>query len=939
MIKWLHLSDFHFGKQPHSSYQQPFMAKKIIEHIGSQLQVFGRPDFVFITGDIANSGKEEEFKLFNDNVIEPIVELLGYDFLDNIFAVPGNHDVQRGVAKRFGRDEFLKLGDGNFEPSQESNDERFLLHSRLQNYVNALTSLHSKDFLSVEGSYCEVVERGGLKVGIVGINTAWLCRDESDRGNLTPGIALVRRALEKAGDCDIKIVLGHHPIDWLAPSHVEAFKSLLSSCNAIYMHGHMHNAWGRPEYANGSSFMTIQAGASFQAAEGEKWKNSLLWGELDFDAKHISLQPFAWEYSEQAWKLSSAGFPEAHRVEDRWCYKLPSAISLTATPKIKEVRLPGGWDEFWLSDLSGFEKPINELQAVNFFDGATPSWEVAISNSIPRREIVDNMVGTFSRLLSSQRSECAICTLLAAGCEGKTTALLQASFEILKKFPGKKILFRKNNSRPFEVDALLPSLTSHNDWLVVIDEADQVAKDVLQYIESGLKGFEGRIDFLLACRDSDWKASEANSLPWSFSSAYKEVVLKDLSKADAEKIVAAWESYGPKGLGEGLANLDSNSRVEKLRYYAKKESRLSSGAGAFYGALLLSRHNGDLLEHAESMLHRLDKVEVKDGKTLKDALGYIAAMHAEGFDKLTFDVLASTMGLTVPKVQRLVTNKLGQEAAATSTSTTVFTRHKYIAEAVVDVLETKFDVDITYLFIDLVLAASERSKTDRVPNLDFWRFKMADALYEKGKTRVAISLSEALLKADSSNHKLLTKLAKFYRKEGSADDSVRLFRDSATVSQERAFYFEWSVCEGEKRNKIESATLALFAMSDDLDAGQLEIPDAVIYLNGLSIIFSNLHRDYEDQIFVEASEAASSLIVLFTESRLELRPGNLSAFISKVSKKRATLYRGSDAVRVIIEVCSRLDNYKAQVVLPYSLEVKGLAFDALKMLVRNVERN
>jgi hypothetical protein len=180
----------------------------------------------------------------------------------------------------------------------------------------------------------------------------------------------------------------------------------------------------------------------------------------------------------------------------------------------------------------------------------------------------------------------------------------------------------------------------------------------------------------------------------------------------------------------------------------------------------MCRHGNDLLQHAEEMLQKLSSVELECGKSLKDVLGYIAAMHAEGFDKLTFSALAALTNMSVPKMQNEVIRQLGKEAAATSTSTCVFTRHKYIAMALVEVLETKSNEDISNYFIDLALSEVTRSKTEHVIDLFFWRHELGEKLFNSGKTRLAIQIAEKLYDADDGNFNLLTKLASFYRRNG-----------------------------------------------------------------------------------------------------------------------------------------------------------------------------
>lgn len=933
-LKWLHLSDFHFGKKPESTYQQPLVTRKLIEHVIAQSAKDGPPDVVFITGDIANSGLQSEYALFNDHVIFPLLAHFGDSFIDNIFLVPGNHDVQREVARNFGRNEHLLLDNGNFEPTPQSRNDRAALIERLKGFINTPYANDLSMFGQDEGVYSKRLNIDNKQIGIIGINTSWLCRDGDDKGKLTPGFPLVRDALEQSTDCDLIFVLGHHPLDWYSPVHAEPIKTLFARHNVIYLYGHMHKVWGKPEYANGSAFMTIQAGASFQAGEANERKNSILWGQADLINKYLALKPYTWDFNEQCWKLNSNGFPEEHRVDSEWHFYLPQAFTHINTQALKKITLPGGWEVATLENLRDHVKPIAEDVAVYFFDGASPTWEVSLSSSIPRREIVGEIVNTYNKLLAKASDLPCVCTLLAAGCEGKTTALLQASYDIIHESPSKQILYRKNNLRPFEIDNLLPVLSTHNDWLVVIDEADQIAKQIQGFAESGLAGYTGKIDFLLACRDSDWRSNGADIIPWGFSCTYKEIVLKDLSKVDAEKIIHAWEAFGDRGLGEGgLANLDTASRVDKLRFFAKQESKRTSGA--FFGALLLSRHNGNLLDHAGAMLSRLDETEVSLGKTLRDALAYIAAMHAEGFEKLTYDVLAAAMGMTTSKLKNVVINKLGQEAAATGTATTIYTRHKYIAEAIIEVLETKFEVDTATLFIDLALAAESKSKTERVANLEFWRFKMADYFFEKNKNTVAISLSQALLETDTSNYKLLTKLASFYRKEKDPEDALELFRNYDGVSPERGFYFEWSLCELEARNTVESATLALFSISDEAEVSQLDITTLFKSLSIITDILSTLHRDYADETFVNASDAAWSMIHIFVSARSDLQHAGLKNFLNKVEKRRANLYRGPEAHHILVGLGARLGIYKSKLTLPNKCLVQHLTYESINMLIKN----
>lgn len=929
-VKWLHLSDFHFGLHP---FEQKFSAKKIVEHL-TEAQLKGlTPHFIFITGDIANSGKKVEYEQFVEYLIAPIVELFGNDFLDNIFTVPGNHDLNRNVNEEFSKEKFVRPESRSFNPDEGSALRREMLTKRFESFFENNLCQSSEDIKSDRGAIVAERTIGSTKVGVVGLNTAWLCDGEKDKETLTPGVGIVRDALEGVSDCAIKFVLGHHPLDWIHPQHRQAIQSLLAAKQAIYLHGHMHTELFSNTLNGAGEFLAVQAGAGWQSPEGGKWKNGFMWGDADFHTGIIRFQPFSWSFPNQCWTLDGARFHESYRNGDWWEIEAPRARSKPDyAPKQKGQSLVG-WEAKDLYTLERNTEKLKEDEAITYFDGATPTWSIALSESIPRREIVGKVSSNF-------RPDSAtpyVCVLLGAGCEGKTTALLQSALEILRANRTKKLIFRTNHTRSFNGAELMETFRSHNNWLVVIDEADQVAKEVLRFIDAGFDGYSGRIDFLLASRDSDWHSSGAKSLPWTFKAKFKEEILKDLSARDADLIVKSWGNFGSKGLGEELALLPEDERADKLRYYAKKESKGNSDA--FFGALLVSRHGNDLLDHAQSMLERLAEVELAGDKTLKDVLGYIAAMHVEGFDKLSFATLAGLFELSIPKLQSDVLRQLGKEAAATSTSTSIFTRHKHIAAALIEVLETKFNEDVSHYFIDLATSEVRRSRDEQVIDLAFWRFEMVERLFLSGKTRLAIDVARKVYEVDTSFN-LLTKLASLYRRQGDADEAVKLFRNFGNNPSHRGFYFEWGVCEGIQRNVTENALLATFSLSDQSEVGSLLVENARMYLSGLSKCCDRLHISFADPIFSDAESACNSLLTILQKNEKAAKSESrelISNFAKDVAKRRKKLYGRAEAITIIIEMVKSLEQYGIASEVLQIADANSMSFMSLDRIIRNVE--
>jgi len=102
--------------------------------------------------------------------------------------------------------------------------------------------------------YTKELQIKNHSIGILGINTAWLCEgDQNDRFQLTPGKAMLEDGLEKIKDCEVRIVLGHHPIDWFIENEASSLRALLAKteCSLFNMvtctKTRSVRKWGREE--------------------------------------------------------------------------------------------------------------------------------------------------------------------------------------------------------------------------------------------------------------------------------------------------------------------------------------------------------------------------------------------------------------------------------------------------------------------------------------------------------------------------------------------------------------------------------------------------------------------------------------------------------------------------------------------------------------------
>lgn len=933
-INWLHLSDFHIGKD---GYEESEMFLRIIAHVRQNVADGFIPDFIFVTGDIADKGASNQYEKFWDEFLHPLQEVIGRDIHSRTFLVPGNHDLDRNVNKAFDRVEFGKLTEQYFDPTTEGATSRKMLVDRFHNFVGSDLTSRAGGFVGAAGSFSEQVEVGKYKVGVVGVNTAWLCKDKNDEGLLTLGKPLLETALKKVGGSDLVLVLGHHPISWFARSQHQPIKALLGQNHCIYLHGHLHDAWSEPSYGGGDSFLAIQSGAAFQARETDPWRNGLVWASVEVEAGCVNLQAFHWNANHQDWTLNTDAFAEKNRKGEWWQYALPAPLN--GDPNVNysttvERRLPGGWEIKRAIDLEANLGSLEPPQALAFFDGAVPGWSTALSRSIPRREVVGRLVTSFKAEEGCGNIP-TITLLTAAGCEGKTTVILQAAYEIIKDDPDWSILRRTTDARPFNINELVPFLGGAGKWLVVLDGADQAAKAVQTFAASGVELARGKVSFLLACRDSDWLAVEADKLEWKTVSNFKHEQLSGLSHVDADKIVGAWSIFGDAGLGE-LVLTEEKLRAKRFEDLAKLEAKSSSGigSGAFFGALLAVRHGSDLLDHARSMLDKLETIAIPSGGTLKDAIAFISVMHAEGQDYLSIPVLAEVLGCDVGKFHATVIRALGQEAAATTTSTCVYTRHKYIAQAIVNVLENGYLENISEHFKRLVQAALKAYHDGGfIKGLHSWRYDLAEHFYSTDRPLLAIEVAQAVFQSEPNEPRVITNLAYLYRVSNDPQHAVRIYRGAELTAGNRPYYHDWAVSESACRNFVESTVLATYALSDECAVVRPSVADVKGYLSNVGEGFKQLYNAFLDGAFRDAHDAVMSLRLIFAPVKLTVE---LRDFRERVKKLRAKEYELNEAIRIIIQgVRSALESGVHEAIREATISDGMFALEGLKNLARN----
>jgi hypothetical protein len=326
LFTWLHLSDIHFGHGPASQrWDQRLVLRALQEDLlRLEERQIPKPDAVFITGDIAFSGSKSEYEGAARWIEELLVEIKVSPL--DVLTVPGNHDVQRDVDRRNRQVsrliERLRSGDETLDEALASMPDKELLEMRFSNYLD----FTARFFARKDGSQSlplywsrNITAPPGLVLRIIGLNTAMLAADDSDKEKLRVGNEQLAMSLATApaSQGEVTIVLSHHPFSWLADSKNVA--GWIQSRGHIHLSGHVHDADSeRLSRGGGTELVSVVAGAvhgdsSQVSAHGYSIASIIVGtdGRL-----RLRVWPRIWSDANKGFRLSIEQIPEASAFVD-----------------------------------------------------------------------------------------------------------------------------------------------------------------------------------------------------------------------------------------------------------------------------------------------------------------------------------------------------------------------------------------------------------------------------------------------------------------------------------------------------------------------------------------------------------------------------------------------------------------------------------------------
>mgnify|MGYP002777816044 CR=1 FL=1 len=316
VVRILHLSDFHFGAA--TAWDSATCLGRLAADIRGLREEVGPPDLVVLSGDIANTGKVEEYaqaRAWIEQALMPAAQVEA----SQIIPAPGNHDVDRGrtqsAVARAAQAELLRSGKQEDVAALLAGEDADVLLRRHAAFVQFADAMRlggvawQHPWASVRRSI------RGLEVHVAAFSSAWLAASDQDHGNLLLGLYQANLLLRDAESADLVVSVMHHPwaffATWDRPAQIE-----VQRISSLVLRGHLHDAG--QQLVQGNAHGVVQELAAGAAYESSLLPNSYHLLEARPRAGTLRIRPRFWDVRRREWRADRNLFDaEVHEVPIR----------------------------------------------------------------------------------------------------------------------------------------------------------------------------------------------------------------------------------------------------------------------------------------------------------------------------------------------------------------------------------------------------------------------------------------------------------------------------------------------------------------------------------------------------------------------------------------------------------------------------------------------
>ncbi|AUB85656.1 SUMF1/EgtB/PvdO family nonheme iron enzyme [Candidatus Thiodictyon syntrophicum] len=301
-IRLLHLSDIHFRAD--TAWDSDPVLRDLARFIAGEVRQGLVPDLVAVTGDLAFSGKADEYRRAPqqpDDQADDRPRVTAWDWLtdelwpalapdpsrplphERLLLVPGNHDADRGQV-----DLIARLVQQGLLGAADQAQLATVLADPIQGAV--LFKRHAA-YLAFYGAWLGTphtlpwwqrsIQIRGQRLHLAGLDSAWMACDDQDYGRLLLSHYQINQTVDvrAAAGADWRIALLHHPWDHLAPFDGPAARQAIHLHRDLVLRGHLHEgeaAFIRPADP-ARACLELAAGCVY---DGSRHPNAFQWIEL-----------------------------------------------------------------------------------------------------------------------------------------------------------------------------------------------------------------------------------------------------------------------------------------------------------------------------------------------------------------------------------------------------------------------------------------------------------------------------------------------------------------------------------------------------------------------------------------------------------------------------------------------------------------------------------
>ncbi len=317
-VRWLHISDFHFSDK-HQAQGAGIVLEALLNSL-VDMQKYGRgADLVFVTGDVAQSGSEAEYRLAED-FLGRLCQVLGLP-RSAVFLVPGNHDVYRPRGQQLVRTlTSYEEAQGYFQPGAERMHLRKMeAFAAFYNRFYAAESTGALPPRQYAPGLCtaaaEITRVRDVTIGVLPLNSGLFAQDDQDSGKLFVGEPLLREGLKRVAGARLRLAMMHHPLSDLSDLERRPIQELVQEHCHFLLRGHLHDNEAQYISSAYKQTLVLAAGAAYHGRVQVQNRALLVEVEVDSNARRcrVSPYPIRYEYSgHDRWTLDTGLFPKSY---------------------------------------------------------------------------------------------------------------------------------------------------------------------------------------------------------------------------------------------------------------------------------------------------------------------------------------------------------------------------------------------------------------------------------------------------------------------------------------------------------------------------------------------------------------------------------------------------------------------------------------------------